>query len=63
MRFPAAASFETRITVTFEEEPDGRALLTLLDSGYPTEELRDSHESGWPAFLDAFARTLAGGAR
>lgn len=61
MHFPTAPSFETRIEVTFEDAPGGRTLLTLFDSGYPTEELRDGHASGWPAFLDAFERTLVGG--
>jgi uncharacterized protein YndB with AHSA1/START domain len=49
--------FETRVTVTFEPSGDG-TLLTLLDTGYPSEEQRDANESGWPAFLDAFERTL-----
>lgn len=60
MHFPDGASFATRITVTFEVAPGDRTLLTLLDEGYPTEEQRDRHEGGWPAFLDAFQRTLAG---
>lgn len=50
-------SFETRVTVTFEAHDDG-ALLRLLDTGYPSEEQRAAHESGWPGFLDAFERTL-----
>lgn len=61
MRFPDAQSFETTVTVTFEETRDGKTLLTLLDTGYPSEKQRAAHESGWPAFLDAFERTLAGG--
>lgn len=60
MRFPDAGSFETRLTVTFQATPEGRTLLTLLDSGYPTEGLRDGHASGWPDFLNAFQLTLAG---
>jgi len=49
--------FDTRVTVTFEPRGD-RTLLTLLDTGYPGEEQRAANESGWPAFLDAFARSL-----
>jgi uncharacterized protein YndB with AHSA1/START domain len=52
------ASFETRVTVTFQARDEG-TLLTVLDTGYPSEEQRDRHESGWPEFLDAFERTLA----
>jgi uncharacterized protein YndB with AHSA1/START domain len=50
-------SFQTYVTVTFE--PRGmRTLLTVLDTGYPTEDRRAAHESGWPGFLDAYERTL-----
>jgi uncharacterized protein YndB with AHSA1/START domain len=50
--------FATRVTVSFEAH-DGGTLLTVLDTGYPSAELRDANESGWPAFLDAFERTVA----
>jgi uncharacterized protein YndB with AHSA1/START domain len=50
-------SFETRLTVTFEARVQG-TLLTVLDTGYPSEEQRARHESGWLGFLDAFERTL-----
>jgi uncharacterized protein YndB with AHSA1/START domain len=49
--------FDTRVTVTFEAH-DGGTLLRLVDTGYPSEEQRAAHESGWPGFLDAFERTL-----
>jgi uncharacterized protein YndB with AHSA1/START domain len=50
-------AFQTHVTVTFE--PRGvRTLLTVLDTGYPTEDRRAAHESGWPGFLDAYERTL-----
>jgi uncharacterized protein YndB with AHSA1/START domain len=51
-------SFETYVTVTFEAR-DGGTLLTVLDTGYPSDDQRAAHESGWPGFLDAFERTLA----
>jgi uncharacterized protein YndB with AHSA1/START domain len=50
--------FQTHVTVTFEPRGDG-TLVTMLDTGYPSEEQRAAHERGWPGFLDAYARTLA----
>jgi uncharacterized protein YndB with AHSA1/START domain len=47
----------TRVTVTFEEH-EGKTLVTLLDEAYPTEELRDEFERGWPDFVNAYERTL-----
>lgn len=35
-------SFQTLVTVTFEPRGD-RTLLTLLDTGYPSEELRETY--------------------
>jgi uncharacterized protein YndB with AHSA1/START domain/catechol 2,3-dioxygenase-like lactoylglutathione lyase family enzyme len=55
-------SFRTRVTVTFEPRGD-RTLLTVLDTGYPSEEQRRAYEAGWPDFLDAFERTLATGSQ
>jgi uncharacterized protein YndB with AHSA1/START domain len=49
--------FATRVTVSFEAH-DGGTRLTLLDTGYPSEELRDANERGWPQFLDGFERTV-----
>lgn len=51
------APFDTRVTVTCESHGEG-TLLTVIDSGYPNEELRAQYEDGWPHFLDAFQRTL-----
>jgi uncharacterized protein YndB with AHSA1/START domain len=55
--FPDGRSFETRVTVTFEAR-DGKTLLTLVDAGFPSEEMRNAHQNGWPGFIDAFERTL-----
>jgi hypothetical protein len=43
--------------VTFEPRGE-RTLLTLLNAGYPSQQQRAAHESGWPDFLDAYERTL-----
>jgi Activator of Hsp90 ATPase homolog 1-like protein len=45
------------VTVTFEPRGE-RTLLTMLDTGYPSDEQRAANESGWPGFLDAYERTL-----
>jgi uncharacterized protein YndB with AHSA1/START domain len=50
--------FETRVTVTFEARGGG-TLLTISDTGYPSDEQRARNESGWAGFLDRFERTLA----
>jgi uncharacterized protein YndB with AHSA1/START domain len=42
-------------TITFEEQ-GGKTLLTLVQSGFETEELRDSFESGMPGWVDAVQR-------
>lgn len=55
--FPDGRSFETQVTVTFEAR-DGKTLLTLLDAGFPSEEMRDAHQNGWPGFLDAYEKVL-----
>lgn len=63
-----AASFTMRYTpsgrvdpndVAFTlEDQDGKTLLTLVQSGFETEEQRDEYLSGAPAFLDAVERTV-----
>jgi uncharacterized protein YndB with AHSA1/START domain len=50
-------AFTTRVTVTFEAFGD-RTLVTLLDAGYPDDDLRRGYEHGWPAFLDSFAHRV-----
>jgi uncharacterized protein YndB with AHSA1/START domain len=57
MHVPDGSAITTRVSVTFEAH-EGKTLLTLLDSGYPTEEQRDDFAAGWPSFLDAYERTL-----
>lgn len=57
-RVPGRPVFETRLTVLFEPRGE-QTLVTLLESDFPDEETRRTYESGWPAFLDTFGRTLA----
>jgi uncharacterized protein YndB with AHSA1/START domain len=51
-RRPDRPSFEFTVELTFEEQ-DGRTLMTVVQSGFPTQELRDEHGRGVP---DAFER-------
>ena len=63
-----AASFTMRYTpsgrvdrsdVAFTlEDQDGKTLLTLVQSGFETEEQRDEYLEGAPSFLDAVERTV-----
>jgi uncharacterized protein YndB with AHSA1/START domain len=46
------SSFDTEVEFTFEEQ-DGKTLMTMIHSGFPTVELRDEHRIGVP---NAFAR-------
>jgi uncharacterized protein YndB with AHSA1/START domain len=49
---PDRPSFDFAVEFTFEEQ-DGRTLMTVIQSGFPTPELRDEHGRGVP---NAFAR-------
>jgi uncharacterized protein YndB with AHSA1/START domain len=49
---PDGPSFDFSVEITFEEQ-DGRTLMTIIQSGFPTAELRDEHGRGVP---NAFAR-------
>jgi uncharacterized protein YndB with AHSA1/START domain len=49
---PDGSSFDFTIEFTFEEQ-DGSTLMTAIQTGFPTAELRDEHGRGVP---DAFAR-------
>lgn len=49
---PDGSSFDIGIEFTFEAR-DGRTLTTMIQTGFPTAELRDEHGRGLP---NAFAR-------
>ena len=53
------SSFETTIEFTFEPR-DGGTLMTMVHSGFPTEELRDEHTRGLPHAFDRLERSLSG---
>lgn len=43
------------VSMTFEEQ-DGKTLLTLVESGFETEEVRDAYLSGAPGYVDSVQR-------
>ena len=49
---PDRPSFDFSVEFTFEEQ-DGQTLMAVIQSGFPTPELRDEHGRGVP---NAFAR-------
>lgn len=56
---PYGTSFNTRVTVTFEER-NGKTLLTIVQAGFDKPEERDIIKGGWPSILDALERLVAG---
>ena len=51
-------SFDTNVTVTFEDR-DGTTLLTIVQTGFESREERDMIRGGWPSILDALERVVA----
>jgi uncharacterized protein YndB with AHSA1/START domain len=54
---PDGSSFDTGMDVTFEVQ-DGGTRMTILQTGFPSAEVRDDHRSGWPGFLDRLERVV-----
>jgi uncharacterized protein YndB with AHSA1/START domain len=57
MALPDGSSVGTQMTVTFEPD-NGRTRMTVLQSGFPTAELRDGFGGGWASILDALGRVV-----
>jgi uncharacterized protein YndB with AHSA1/START domain len=55
-----SGSYDTTVTVTFEEW-NGKTLLTVVQTGFEAEGERDMIRDGWPSILDALERVVAGG--
>jgi uncharacterized protein YndB with AHSA1/START domain len=58
MAMPDGSTVDTGMEVTFVEE-DGRTRLTIVQSGFPTAEVRDEFAGGWPSILDGLERVVA----
>ncbi len=54
---PDGSSFEFAIEFTFEQQ-DGRTLMAITQSGFPTAELREEHGRGAPNGLARLERAI-----
>jgi uncharacterized protein YndB with AHSA1/START domain len=58
MRYtPSGRVDHSEVAFTLEDQ-GGKTLLTLVQSGFETEEMRDEYLSGAPGFLDAVERAV-----
>ena len=60
MTMPDGSAVDTRTEVTFVEE-DGRTRMTIVQSGFPSADLRDEFQDGWGRILDGLGRVVATG--
>jgi uncharacterized protein YndB with AHSA1/START domain len=51
-------TIDSTVNYTFEEQ-DGKTLLTIVQSGFETEEDRDAYLSGTPGFIDSLQRAVS----
>jgi uncharacterized protein YndB with AHSA1/START domain len=58
MSMPDGSNLATRTEVTFVEDL-GRTRVTVMQSGFPTVELRDEFRDGWGGILDGLGRVTA----
>ena len=58
-RRPDGPGFDFSVEFTFEEQ-DGRTRMTMIQSGFPTEELREEHGRGVPHAFDRLERAILG---
>jgi uncharacterized protein YndB with AHSA1/START domain len=52
---PDGSRTHTEVTITFKAI-GAKTLMTIVQTGFPTAERRDRHETGWPRFLDRLHR-------
>ena len=48
-----AGPFRTEMTITFEER-EGKTLLTMVQTGFESEQDRDDFLGGWSSYLETF---------
>jgi uncharacterized protein YndB with AHSA1/START domain len=57
---PDRPTFDFSVELTFEEQ-HGRTLMTITQSGFPTQELRDEHGRGVPNAIARLERLIHAG--
>jgi uncharacterized protein YndB with AHSA1/START domain len=57
---PDRPSFEFSVEFTFEDQ-DGRTLMAIVQSGFPTADLREEHGRGVPHAFDRLERAIRAG--
>lgn len=55
MAMPDGSSLDTEMEVTLESE-GGKTRMTIVQSGFPSTELRDGFADGWAGILDGLER-------
>jgi uncharacterized protein YndB with AHSA1/START domain len=56
-RRPDGSGFDFSVEFTFEEQ-DGQTRMTIIQSGFPTEALREEHGRGVPHAFDRLERAI-----
>ena len=54
---PDRPSFDFSVEFTFDEQ-DGQTRMAIIQSGFPTEELREEHGRGVPHAFERFERAI-----
>jgi uncharacterized protein YndB with AHSA1/START domain len=62
MSMPDGSTLDTRTQVTFVEDL-GRTRVAVVQSGFPTVDLRNEFRDGWSGILDGLGRFVAPRAR
>jgi uncharacterized protein YndB with AHSA1/START domain len=57
MRMPDGSSINTGMQVTFDHQ-DGKTLVTIVQTDFPTAQRRDEFASGWVSILDQLGRVV-----
>jgi uncharacterized protein YndB with AHSA1/START domain len=59
-RRPDGSGFDFSVEFTFEEQ-DGQTCMTIIQSGFPTEVLREEHGRGVPHAFERLERAIRAG--
>jgi uncharacterized protein YndB with AHSA1/START domain len=55
---PDGSGFDTRVAITFDDQA-GKTLMTIVQTGFPTEDERNAHQNGWPGFVNRLEEVVA----